>query len=406
MKELHIVDLSTELAGAYCARLLATSGARVTKVEPPGGDPLRRQPPLPHIDGDASARVAARHEYLNAYKHNLVVDTEATSGRLVLDTLLDTADAILTSCNGDPQRTLAFEDEVRARWPRLVHVATSPFGLSGPYAAYRGSELVSWACGGFLQMTGDPDREPLQGGGPWADYATGVTAAVGTLAALRHAAATGEGQLVDVGVMEAMAAFHQWSIVLYTHQGVIKRRAGNRHAESFHPMGPLPCRDGWVAIGIALVPQWEGLCITLDKPELIVDDRFQTSGERFDNADALDAELYSAMAHFDADELVERLQENRVPASKVMDVTAMLSDRQLAARDFWSTVSLGSDQERVVAAVPSKPFAIPTASPPFRPAPTLGRDSESILAELGYGRDEIDALVSSGVVGAGVAEEA
>jgi crotonobetainyl-CoA:carnitine CoA-transferase CaiB-like acyl-CoA transferase len=406
MKELHIVDLSTDLAGAYCARLLATSGAHVTKVEPRGGDPLRRQPPLPHLDGDTSARVAARHEYLNAYKRGIVVDTETISGRRVLDTLLDAADAVLTSCNGDPERLLAFEDEVRPRWPRLVHVATSPFGLTGPYASYRGSELVSWACGGFLQMTGDPDREPLQGGGPWADYATGVTAAIGALAAVRHAAATGEGQLVDVGVMEAMAAFHQWSIVLYTHQGVIKKRAGNRHAESFHPMGPLPCRDGWVAIGIALVPQWEGLCITLDKPELIVDDRFQTSGERFDNADALDAELYSAMAHFDADELVEKLQENRVPASKVMDVTAMLSDRQLAARDFWSTVRLGTDQERVVVAVPSKPFAIPTASPPFRPAPALGRDSESILAELGYGRDEIDALVSSGVVGAGVAEEA
>jgi crotonobetainyl-CoA:carnitine CoA-transferase CaiB-like acyl-CoA transferase len=171
-------------------------------------------------------------------------------------------------------------------------------------------------------------------------------------------------------------------------------------------MGPLPCRDGWVAIGIALVPQWEGLCITLDKPELIVDDRFQTSGERFDNADALNAELYPAMAQYDADELVAMLQENRVPASKVMEVTAMLSDRQLAARDFWSTVELGSGRERVPVAVPTKPFEIPTASPPFRPAPTLGRDSEAILAELGYGPEEVDALVAAGVVGAAAAEEA
>jgi crotonobetainyl-CoA:carnitine CoA-transferase CaiB-like acyl-CoA transferase len=403
MKELHVVDSSTDLAGAYCARLLATAGATVTKVEPPGGDPLRRQPPLPRLAGDTHVRVAARHEYLNAYKRGMVIDRETPSGRRVLDDLLSSADAVITSCNGDPAPILAFEDEVRERWPRLVHVATSPFGLTGPYASYRGSELVSWACGGYLQMTGEPDREPLQGGGPWADYATGVTAAIGAMAALRHAAATGEGQLVDVGVMEAMAAFHQWSIVLYTHQGVVKRRAGNRHAESFHPMGPLPCRDGWVAIGIALVPQWEGLCITLDKPELIVDDRFQTSGERFDNAGALNAELLPAMARHDADELVEMLQANRVPASKVMDVTSMLSDRQLAERGFWADVELGSERQRV--RVASKPFAIPTSSPPFRAAPALGRDSEAILAELGYAPAEIDALVTAGVVGASEAEE-
>jgi crotonobetainyl-CoA:carnitine CoA-transferase CaiB-like acyl-CoA transferase len=391
MKGLRVVDVSTDLAGAYCTRLLASCGADVTRVEPPEGDPLRHQPPLPHLPV-GSARVSARHEHLNAYKRGIVIDADSASGRPVLDALLATADVVVSSCNGDPERALAFEDELRSRWPGCAHVVTSPFGLTGPYASYKGGELVSWACGGFLQITGDPDRPPVQGGGPWADYATGATAAVGALAAVR----SGVGQLVDVGTMEAMAAFHQWSLVLYTHQGVVKRRASNLHAESFHPMGPVPCKDGWVAIGIAFPNQWEGMCIGIDKPELLVDDRFQNNAERFDNAEAFNAELFPRLAEIEADTLVELLQENRVPAAKVLDVSEFLDDRQVGAREFWAAVDIGG----TTGLVPKKPFRIPTSDPPFRPAPAPGHDTEAILAELGYDAGEIEALVASGAVAA------
>jgi len=389
MKGLRVVDVSTDLAGAYCTRLLASCGAEVTRVEPPEGDALRHQPPLPHAPGGA-ARVSTRHEHLNAYKRGIVIDTGTASGRPVLDALLKSAAVVISSTNGDPDRALAFEAEVRALAPQCVHVVTSPFGLTGPYASYKGGELINWAMSGFLQITGDPDRPPVQGGGPWADYATGATAAIGALAAVR----SGVGQLVDVGTMEVMAAFHQWSLVLYTHQGVVKKRASNMHAESFHPMGPVPCKDGWVAIGIAFVPQWEGMCIAIDKPELLIDDRFQNNAERFDNADAFNAELFPRLAEIEADALVEMLQEHRVPAAKVLDVSEFLSDRQVGARDFWEQVEVAG----ATGLLPSKPFRIPTSDPPFRPAPAVGRDTEAILAELGYDASEIDALVSSGAV--------
>jgi crotonobetainyl-CoA:carnitine CoA-transferase CaiB-like acyl-CoA transferase len=387
MKGLKVVDVSTDLAGPYCTRLLAACGADVTRVEPPKGDPLRQQPPLPHVGG---TRVSVRHEHLNAYKRGIVIDGASPSGRSVLDALCATADVVVSSCNGDPERALAFEDELRANVPGCVHVITSPFGLTGPYASYKGGELINWALSGFLQITGDADRPPVQGGGPWADYATGTTAAIGAMAAVR----SGVGQLVDVGTMEVMAAFHQWSLVLYTHQGVVKKRASNMHAESFHPMGPVPCKDGWVAIGIAFVPQWEGMCIAIDKPELLVDERFQNNAERFDNADAFNAELFPRLAEIEADTLVELLQEHRVPAAKVLDVATFLTDRQVAARDFWAEVDVGG----ATGVLPSKPFRIPTADPPFRPAPAAGRDTEAILAELGYDAGEIDALVASGAV--------
>ena len=398
---LQVVDDSGDIAGAYCTRLLATCGATVVKIEPPTGDPLRHQPPFPRVAGASGSRpVAARFEYLNSFKRGITVDTSAASGQHVRDSLYASADVIVSSCNGDPERALLADDEIRRRWSRCVHVVTSPYGLTGPYATYRGSELTNWASGGFLQITGDPDREPVQGGGPWADYATGATAAVAALAAVRSAAIAGVGELVDVGTMEVMAALHQWSVVLFTHQGVIKRRAGNRHAESFHPMGPLPCRDGFVAVGTATVPQWEAFCIAIDQPELLVDERFQTGGDRFDNADALNAELFPRLSEIDADELVERLQDAHVPASKVLDVASLLDDRQLAARRYWAELQVGS----TTAKLPSKPFRIASADPPFRPAPRAGEHSEEILRDLGYDAAEVEVLVASGAVGVALEE--
>ena len=197
--------------------------------------------------------------------------------------------------------------------------------------------------------------------------------------------------------MEVMAAFHQWSLVLYTHQGVVKRRAGNRHAESFHPMGPLPCKDGWVAIGVAFVPQWEGFCIAIDRPELLIDERFQTGAKRFDMPTAFDAELLPRLAEIEADDLVELLQEHRVPASKVARRRSSSCDRPADRRRATSgrEVDVGS----ATGLLPSKRVPHPRrADPPFRPAPRLGGDSEAILAELGYDAGEIEALVASGAV--------
>ena len=394
MKGLQVVDVSSDIAGAYCARLLGTCGADVTKIEPPGGDPLRSQPPLPRASGSDVSRVSARFEYLNCFKRGIVVDDDHPTGRSVLDALTDRADLVVSSCDGDPDRITAFEARLRERNPRCVHVVTSAFGLTGRYARYRSSELTRWAAGGFLQITGDPAHPPVQGGGPWADYATGITAAVGAMAAWRTATATGTGELVDVASMEVMAAFHQWTMVLFTHQGVVKRRAGNLHAESYHPMGPLPCKDGWVAIGIASVQQWESFCIAIDLPELLVDERFQTGGDRFDHATELDAELLPKLAELGAEELVGRLQDNHVPASKVLDVVELLGDRQLDARGFWAELDLGT----AVARLPDKPFRIASCDAAFAAAPGFGEHSEAILADLGYSETEINELVASGAV--------
>ena len=366
-----VVELGGGVASAYCGRLLAGAGANVVTCEPAGGSPLRSARPL--LPNGRSALF----EYLGMYKRSAVV------ADVDLDRLIATADIVIDEVDVEAGKTPAAVEariqRFRALNPRLVAVVCSPFGLTGPYADRRSSDLVDWAMSGYSAITGDPDREPLQAGGPWCAYVNGLTASVGAMVALRTAEHTGRGQLVDVAAMDAMTALHQWSIVLATHQGVRKRRSGNRHAESFHPLGILPCKDGAVCIAVSSPAQWEGFCLALEMPELLDDERFATGGDRFDNSVELDAIILPWLLARPRREIVERLQECNVPTSPVLDVLSVQDDEQLADRGFWQ--SLPHLGEGVVA--PSLPVRGPVLGNGRPRAPEFGEDTDTVLAALG-----------------------
>lgn len=365
-----VVELGGGVASAYCGRLLAGTGADVISCEPEGGSPLRSAHPLLPDGG------SALHEYLGMYKRSAVLAGDD------LERLVATADIVIDEVDFEagktPEAVAARMERLRRLNPRLVAVVCGPFGLTGPYADRRSSALVDWAMSGYAAITGDPDNEPLQGGGPWCAYVNGLTASVGAMAALRTVERSGRGQLVDVAAMDAMTALHQWTIILATHQGVRKRRSGNRHAESFHPLGILPCKDGAVCIAVSSPAQWEGFCLALGMPELLSDERFASGGDRFDNADEFDAIILPWLLDRSRREIVERLQECNVPTSPVLHVAEVQQDEQLEHRNFWQLLPhLGED---VVA--PSLPVRGP-AGPRGRPrAPRLGEDTASVLAGL------------------------
>ena len=171
MRNVRVVEVDPNLAGAYCGRLFAGTGAEVVCAEPDSGTRLR---------GEGEGYL---WEYLAVGKSSVVLD-----GGVALDELLAWADVVISSCDGDADGALAFHERVVRRVNRsAVHVVTSGFGLTGPYRNWRHSPLIDWAAGGQLYLTGEPDREPVQGGGPWASYLTGATAAVGAAAALFQA---------------------------------------------------------------------------------------------------------------------------------------------------------------------------------------------------------------------------
>ena len=247
---------------------------------------MRRRPPLLRRPDEGQS--SALFEYLNCNKQSLVLDEQSAEGHEAMTRLAAQTDIVIDYSDGDPSRVHLAYAELQAINPRVIYLVLSGFGLTGPYRHFRSNDFLDLAAGGQLFLTGHPDRHPVQGGGPWAGYATGTMAASACLVAARQARTSGRGQLVDLGAMEALASLHQWTLTLYTHQGYVKRRAGNHMAESYHPMDLVACQDGWVSLAVSGGANWEGFCIAIGMPELLADPRFGSGGDRFDHADELD----------------------------------------------------------------------------------------------------------------------
>lgn len=357
MRGLRIIQLGHSVAASYCGRMFAGTGAEVLLVEPESGSPLRsRGRRLGH-----SGR-SALHEYLNAGKRSVLSGT-SEDGQ---DELFRWADLIISDCDGQPEQAMALHARIEAVNPAAVHVVISGFGLTGPLATWRSTPLIDWAAGGYLYITGSSDRSPLQGGGPWASYLTGSTAAIGAQAALFHAARTGEGQLVDISAMESVASGHQWTLTMFTHTGAVKGRWGARFGESYHPMGLYEANDGrWVCIGAPSREQWENFCITVDAVELLADDELYAPGVRFERAEEIDVLTNAWLADHTADEAVEAFQANRVTASRVLDFHEVLGEQQLHERGFFTprpdihpdallaTTPFGLGEDREIAPAPA-----------------------------------------------------
>ncbi|MDH3678564.1 MAG: CoA transferase [Acidimicrobiia bacterium] len=360
MQEVVVVEVAGDVSGAWCGRLLSQLGAEVVLVEPPQGSGLRTRPPL-LPNGESPW-----HHWLNGGKVSVTAPDEHR-----LEDLAAAADCVVYTASGrEVEEVAALAERLRTRRPAQVFAALSPFGLTGPWRSLASSELTDWAAGGHLYLTGDADREPIQGGGPWPQYVAGANAVIAIQTALLQAGRTGHGQLLDISTMEAMAGAHQWTITTYTHHGYVKRRDGNRLAESYHPLGIVECADGWVQLACASNEHWDALCVLTDSVELLAEDDLLIPAGRYDRADEIDAAISPWFADRAAVDAVAALQEVRVPASLVNDLHAVLADEQLSARHFWQEVPALGEQARLPApAITLRPRPDHPAPAPAAPDP-------------------------------------
>src|SRR5215204_4342213 len=237
--ELLVVELAGALAGSYAAKMFADLGARVIKIEPPAGDPQR-------VEGEPLRGMGTLFSAVNTSKESVALDVQTATGAALLARLLERTDLAIESSAPDPLRPLTDHSAC----PQLVKLFISPFGMSGPYAGYRSTAFTDYAIGGQMYLSGEADREPIQGAGRQPEYAAAVYGFIGAMAALWAREDSGRGQTVDIAHFEVMASLHQWTTVRYTHGGFIQRRIGNRY-DTTHPITIYPCKDGHVAISAA-----------------------------------------------------------------------------------------------------------------------------------------------------------
>jgi crotonobetainyl-CoA:carnitine CoA-transferase CaiB-like acyl-CoA transferase len=334
-----VADLSRDVAGRFCTRLLALGGADVVSY----GE-------QDETGAQASERTDWLGTYLDAHKWRLA----ATA----VHELVRAADVVVTSFDRGRFHGPLDADGIRALNPSAVHVTTSSYGTSGPYAGWRGGSLADWAAGGYLFITGEPSREPLCGPENLCGYVGGYTAAIAVQAALVRRQRTGEGSHVDVSVMASMLSVHQSTFARWG-VGILRTRTG-RYTEVY-PLTVLPCRDGFVSLGVVLDEEFDRLAIAMDRPDLPGDPRFTTSAARMVHRDDLDSILLQWLAASDASTVVASLRSVGLPCAKVASTTELLANPQLAARGYWEETVVGS----VAGAMPGNPIP---ASHPTRPA--------------------------------------
>lgn len=384
------IELGTGVAAAYCGRLFAGWGADVIKVEPRQGDPIRRMLPtgrVPIIEGGAF------HLYLNQGKESMTLELGSTTARDILARLLNGANVLIQSSDRSLWHAGITIEEAREWNPRLIVVTISDFGSQGPYSAFRGSTLVDFAMSGLMYITGEPEREPLLVGGEIPQYAAGQVAFYGALVALYESESSGEGEDIDVSVVEANAALEEFSVGLFEASGVVDVRKGNRHAR--HPWGIYPCRDGFVGIIGGPERAWPEMGRLVD--ERLSEPRFAdpASRETPEARDEIDAILLPWLLERNKVEIFHTGQRHGLAFSYVASPSDVLGNEHLQARGFFASVNHPAVAEAVY---PRAPVILHGAD--WRPAraPCLGEHNHRILTRLGYSDVEVVQLWQGGII--------
>ena len=395
LANLRVLELARSVAAPFCTKLLAGCGAEVIKVEPPGqGDPASTTGPfkndVPHPEQ------SALFLHLNTSKKSITLDPSSETGRAILLRLVEDADILVEDLGPKALADLRLDyPSLEQINPRLIMASISFFGQTGPYRDYLANELTGFAMGGYMYITGHPDREPVKAAGNVGQYQGGLHAAVGVMAALLYRNLHGVGQQIDVSITEALA-FSTYATGDWLNHGQVQRRVGNRNASpnprALYPSTFLPCHDGWVHAHHAPT-DFTLLALLMEEPRLASP---EIVAEPRGHADLMDELCLPWLSRYDKFEVVRRAQELRHPFTEVLDIQEVLRDPQHEARDYFVEV------EHPVAGTikqPGAPFRSDATPWQMVPAPLLGQHNEAVYCQrLGYSREDLVRLRELGII--------
>ena len=339
LSHIKVLDLSRVLAGPWATQILGDLGAEVYKIERPGsGDETRSWGPPFVPDAQGTAGDAAYFLCANRNKKSLTVDFTTEEGQQIVRALAGRVDVVIENfkVGGLAARGLDY-DNLRRENPRLIYCSITGFGQTGPYAARPGYDFLVQAMSGLMSLTGardgEPGARPLKSGVAISDILTGLYAAVGILAALAHRERTGEGQYIDLALLDVQVACLANQAMNYLVGGRVPARMGNAHP-NIAPYEEFPTADGYLIIAVGNDAQFARLSTELGEPQWSEDARFASNAARVANRTALGALLRGVLAHRPTAEWVERFERAQVPCGPINALDAVFADPQVQARDM------------------------------------------------------------------------
>jgi formyl-CoA transferase len=384
-----VLEVGAFMAAPFATMQLADLGARVLKVEnPTGGDPVRATGPF--LDGESSPFVR-----LNRNKESVALDLKSRDGKKAFLALAARADVLVENLRPGAMTALGLGYQaIRAINPRIVYASASGWGQDGPLASLPGLDIMAQARGGLMSITGTPDGDPVKIGVPICDLVCALYVALGVTAALKERDRSGEGQYLDVSLLESGVSFAIWEAGKYFATGEVSRPLGSAH-QSTAPYQAFRTVDGYITVGAVTSKTWKSFCAALGLDDLVDDERYVEGFSRHAHRDTLIPSIESVTTTRTTDDLVTALDDAGVPCAPIADYGQVFTDDHLGQRDyFWDAPHPMLGPVRQL----GSPMRL-SRTPARRDSagPLLGSDTRAALEWAEVPAPEVDALIESGV---------
>ncbi|MBL6457816.1 CoA transferase [Belnapia sp. T6] len=394
LQGLRVLDLTRVLAGPTCTQMLGDLGAEVFKIErPEAGDDTRGFAP-PFVP---NTRESAYFVGVNRNKKSITLDIGKPEGQAVIHRLLEHCDILVENFKvGALAKYGLGWEQLKAKYPRLIYCSITGFGQTGPYAPRPGYDALIQAMGGVMSLTGEPKGTPQKVGVPVADLFAGLYGCIGILAAVNHRNATGQGQQIDIGMLDTHVAWLANQGMNYLATGENPPRLGNQHP-NISPYQEFPTKDGYIILAVGNDPTFERFCKAFGQEQLLSDPRFATNPKRVENRDLVTQTLTPVMQSKTTTEWIDLLEAQKIGCGPINTLKEVFADPHVQARNMVLNLPHASGETVQVIANPVKLSATP---PSYRsPPPLLGQHTGEVLGGmLGMSEAEIAALRERGIL--------